>query len=79
MASGLVMGALGDDPGPAWTFGGKPVPDLFQGNPCVDWSQSDPALSLIPGYLAAMRDAALMRPSQSICVSSTYILRSAMK
>jgi hypothetical protein len=26
MASGLVMGALGDDPNPAWTFGGKPRP-----------------------------------------------------
>jgi dienelactone hydrolase len=58
MASGLVMGALGDDPSPAWTFGGKPVPDLFDGNPCVDWSGVDPAVSLVPGYLAAMRDAA---------------------
>ena len=64
MASGLVMGALSDPepgdtrPNPAWTFGGKPVPDLFEGNPQVDWSQADPAVSLVPGYLAAMRDPA---------------------
>jgi hypothetical protein len=56
MAGGLVMGALGDDPSPAWTFGGKPVPDLFQGNPCVDWSHSDPAVSLVP--LLCLRFAA---------------------
>ena len=63
MASGLVMGAVGEpepgDPAPAaaWTFGKKPVPDLFTGNPRVDWSQSKPEVSLVPGYLAAMRDA----------------------
>ena len=63
MASGLVMGAFGEpepgDPGPAaaWTLGKKPVPDLFAGNPRVDRSQSNPEASLVPGYLAAMRDA----------------------
>jgi pimeloyl-ACP methyl ester carboxylesterase len=63
MASGLVMGAFGEpesgDPRPAaaWTLGKKPVPDLFAGNPRVDWSHSNPEVSLVPGYLAAMRDA----------------------
>jgi dienelactone hydrolase len=62
MASGLVMGAFGDpEPGDpqsptAWTLGKKPVPDLFAGNPRVDWSESKPEVSLVPGYLAAMRD-----------------------
>jgi dienelactone hydrolase len=64
MASGLVMGAFGspeaDAPNPpaAWTLAKKPVPDLFAGNPRVDWSDSKPEVSLVPGYLAAMRDAA---------------------
>jgi pimeloyl-ACP methyl ester carboxylesterase len=64
MASGLVMGAFGDPepgdlhPNSAWTLNGKPVPDLFEGNPRVDWSQAIPAVSLVPGYLAAMRDPA---------------------
>lgn len=63
MASGLVMGAFGEpepgDPGPsaAWTLGKKPVPDLFAGNPRVDWSEAKSEVSLVPGYLAAMRDA----------------------
>jgi pimeloyl-ACP methyl ester carboxylesterase len=62
MASGLVMGPFGEpepgDPGPAaaWTLGKRPVPDLFAGNPRVDWSQSNTEVSLVPGYLAAMRD-----------------------
>jgi len=62
MASGLVMGAFGDpepgDSGPpaAWTLGKKAVADLFAGNPRVDWSESKPDVSMVPGYLAAMRD-----------------------
>lgn len=61
--AGLVTGAFGEpepgDPGPgaAWTLGKKPVPDLFAGNPRVDWSHSNPEVSSVPGYLAAMRDA----------------------
>jgi pimeloyl-ACP methyl ester carboxylesterase len=57
------MGAFGDpEPGDArppaaWTLGNKPVPDLFAGNSRVDWSESKPEVSLVPGYLAAMRDA----------------------
>jgi dienelactone hydrolase len=64
MAGGLVMGPFGNpepgDPRPsaAWTLGNKPVPDLFEGNPRVDWSQAKPEVSLVPGYLAAMRDPA---------------------
>jgi dienelactone hydrolase len=64
MAGGLVMGAFGEpEPGDdrvpaAWTLDGKPVPDLFTGNTNVDWSTSDPAVSQVPGYLAAMRDEA---------------------
>jgi pimeloyl-ACP methyl ester carboxylesterase len=63
MASGLVMGAFGDaepgDSGPpaAWTLGKKAVADLFAGNQRVDWSESKPEISMVSGYLAAMRDA----------------------
>ena len=55
MASGLVMGAFGEpepgDLGPAaaWTLGKKPVPDLFAGNPRVDWSQVQPGGFIGPG------------------------------
>ena len=55
MASGLVMGAFGD-PGPnvstpsaAWTLAKKPVPDLFAGNPRVDWTDSKQEVSLGAG------------------------------
>lgn len=64
MASGLIMGSVGDPepgashPDSAWTLGGEPIPNLFDGNPCVDWSEANPAVSLVPGYLAAMRHAA---------------------
>lgn len=64
MASGLVMGPLGEPesgqagPSAAWTLARKPVPDLFEGNPRVDWSQAKTEVSLVPGYLAAMSDAA---------------------
>lgn len=63
MASGLVMGGFGPapegsaHPRAAWLLGGKPVPDLFEGNPMVDWSTSKTETSLVPGYLAAMRHA----------------------
>lgn len=59
MGSGLVMGPFGVPDGStasAWTLGGRPVPDLFAGNPMVDWSASDSAMSLVPGYRSAMRD-----------------------
>jgi hypothetical protein len=76
MASGLVMGPFGEPepgdarPAAAWTLGGQAVPDLFTGNPKVDWSTVEagkPIDSLVPGYLAAMRDAAssVGRRSQS--------------
>jgi pimeloyl-ACP methyl ester carboxylesterase len=63
MASGLVMGGFGPPspgaahPRAAWLLDGKPVPDLFEGNPMVDWSTSKTETSLVPGYLAAMRHA----------------------
>jgi dienelactone hydrolase len=41
----------------AGTLAKKPIPDLFAGNPRVDWTDSKQEVSLVPGYLAAMKDA----------------------
>jgi pimeloyl-ACP methyl ester carboxylesterase len=63
MASGLVMGGFGTapegsaHPRAAWLLDGKPLPDLFEGNPMIDWSTSKTETSLVPGYLSAMRHA----------------------